>query len=71
MLIIILLIFLIIVIMFLLKRHENFSGEYMSIVDPYSLYLWADISAREDLWNYDHTRKLYYYRDMVPQRYKE
>ena len=40
-------------------------GEYMSIVDPYSIPLWLNTSAKEDLWNYNHTRKLYYYRDMI------
>ena len=55
------------------QRQESFCspGEYMSIVDPYSIPLWLNTSAKEDLWNYDHTRKFYYYRDMVPQKYKE
>lgn len=53
---------------------ENFNpnpGSYLSIVDPFSLYLFQDISAKEDWWNVTHQRKLYYYRDYVPQYYKD
>ena len=43
----------------------------LSYIDPNSLYLWADISEKEDWWNKTHGRKLYYYNDMVPPYYKD
>ena len=43
----------------------------LTIIDPYSLYLFADASKKEDWWNDTHARKLYYYRDYVMQTYKE
>ena len=46
-------------------------GEYLSIVDPYSIPLWQDASRREDLWNHKNTWKLNYYRDLVPKTCKE
>ena len=61
---------LLLLIIFLMKRREPFA-QYLTIVDPYSIYLHKDISQKEDWWNYDHNRKLYYYDNMVPQRYKE
>jgi len=45
--------------------------KYLSIIDPYSLYLHKNISEKEDWWNKTHARKLYYYRDYIPQFYKE
>ena len=68
--IIIILLLLLLLIMFLKRSQENFA-QHLTIVDPYSLYLHKDISEKEDWWNYDHNRKLYYYHNMVPQRYKE
>lgn len=75
---IILVIILILALVFILKRsNESFDGQicmdkfYPTIVDPYSIFLHRNISEKEDQWNYGHSRKLYYYRDLVPQRYKE
>lgn len=75
---IILIILLIIIILLALfnfnKYNESFNpnpGSYLSIVDPYSLYLFKDISEKEDWWNKTHSRKFYYYHNYVPQYYKE
>jgi len=42
----------------------------LSYIDPNSTYLWEDISEKEDWWNKTHSKKLYYYADMVPPMYK-
>ena len=56
--------------MYLNKQYkENFVN--LSIVDPYSLYLHADISDKEDWWHHTHTKNMYYYHNMVPIHYKE
>ena len=74
---IILLVILIMLLVSVFKRNEGFDGEicmdefYPTIVDPYSIFLHKNASEKEDWWNYDHNRKLYYYRNMVSQRYKE
>ena len=52
------------------NNKEPFCG-VLSIVNPYSLYLHADIMKKADWWNATHRRKLYYYHNMVPQHYKE
>ena len=70
MLIIILVIALILIFLLSRSRKEQFSCG-LSIVDPFSLALHKDISEKADRWNYNHNRKLYYYRDLVPIRYKE
>ena len=74
MIIIFLIIILLAVTILYYSHIENFDpnpGSYLSIVDPFSLYLFQDISAKEDWWNVTHQRKLYYYRDYVPQYYKD
>lgn len=43
----------------------------LSYIDPNAPYLWEDISEKEDWWNKTHSKKLYYYADMVPQYMKE
>ena len=53
------------------RSQEEIPGSYLSIVDPYSLYLFKDISEKEAWWNKTHARKFYYYRDYVPPYYKE
>lgn len=70
---IILLIILIVLISILIlyKNKETFPGSYMTIVDPYSLFLHKDISEKADWWNYLHNQKLYYYRDYVNMDQKE
>ncbi len=71
MILILLLIFIILLLIITYNKKEYFNGAYMSIVDPYSLYLHKDISAKADWWNYIHNRKLYYYRDYVNMSNKE
>ena len=43
----------------------------LSYIDPNCVYLWKDISEKEDWWNKTHAKKLYYYDDMVPPYIKE
>ena len=66
--IIIILILVIVVLMFSNDKVEKFE---IPIINPYSLDLHADASLREDLWNFAHTRKLYYYDNVVPFHFKE
>jgi hypothetical protein len=66
-LIIILLIILIILLSINYKR-ENFA---IPCIDPYSLYLHADATRREEIWQLAHKKKLYYYDNIVPQHFKE
>jgi hypothetical protein len=52
------------------SKREGFCT-YLSIVDPYSLYLHDNIMPKAEWWNDSHRRKFYYYHDYVPQYYKE
>lgn len=57
-----------IIIWLSIKKVENFG---IPLIDPYSVYLHADISKREDIWKLAHTKKLYYYDNIVPYHFKE
>lgn len=70
MIFIILIILIILVFGVITFRRENFASN-LTIVDPYSLYLHQNIMEKADWWDQTHSRKLYYYHDMVPQHYKE
>lgn len=50
--------------------NETFIGN-LTIVDPYSIYLYDDITEKQNWWNVTHSKKLYYYHDYVPQYLKE
>lgn len=69
MLFIIIVIFIVLVLLY--KNNNEFFVSNLSIVDPSPLYLFKDITQKEDWWNNTHGRKLYYYRDYVPEYYKE
>lgn len=66
--IIIILLLILLISLSLNYKTENFA---IPIIDPYSLYLHADTTRREDIWNEAHTRKLYYYDNIVPYHFKE
>ena len=60
-----------IILLFLFKPYNEPFVSDLTIINPYSLYLFRDISRKEAWWNKTHGRKLYYYRDYVPQIFKE
>jgi len=53
--ILLIILLLILLIVLILIRKEHFNGAFMTIVDPYSLYLHKHISDKETRWNYLHT----------------
>ena len=64
------LIIILVILWYISNRSEPFANN-LTIIDPYSLYLFKDISRKEDWWNKTHGRKLYYYRDYTLPVYKE
>lgn len=64
-------VFLLFFIMYIYWPYQESFATDLSIVDPFSLYLHKDISEKEDWWHKTHTRKFYYYHDMVPFHYRE
>lgn len=64
------LIIMITVIYICLNKKDTFISN-LSSIDPLPVYLHKTISDKEDYWHNTHSRKLYYYRDMIPQHYKE
>ncbi len=65
----IIIIVLVLLIIYLTRYNvENFE---IPFTDPYSLYLHADTTRREEIWNLAHTNKLYYYYHEVPHRFTE
>lgn len=71
---IIILIILVVIILMYKNQSESFTTNLvtdLSYIDPNCVYLWKDISEKEDWWNKTHGKKLYYYRDYTPQYYKE
>ena len=66
--IIIITIFVLLAILMLLPRKETFA---IPIIDPYSLFLHADATRREEIWRLAHTKKLYYYTNAVEEKWKE
>lgn len=68
----ILIIIITILILIYLKSFKNETFvSYLSIVDPFSLYLHKNITEKEDWWNETHAKNFYYYQDYVPQIYME
>ncbi len=65
--IIIILIIVLVAICFKNKK-EHFD---IPLIDPYSLYLHQDISLRENTWNMEHSKKLYYYDNVEPYHFKD
>jgi hypothetical protein len=59
---------LLLIIYYYKYKVEKFAIPY---IDPYSLYLHADITKKEETWRRQHRRKLYYYDDIIPQRFKD
>ena len=55
----------------LFSRVGQVEGFEIPLINPYSLYLHDDITRRERLWNRCHSKKLYYYANVEPQRFKE
>ena len=63
----------ILVIIMLVTYFKYIKVEHFDIplINPYSLYLHQDITQREDTWNLAHAKKLYYYDNVVPYRFKD
>jgi hypothetical protein len=60
-------IIIIILLLFFFNTYNESFVSNLTIIDPYSVYLFADTSKKEEWWNDTHARELYYYRDYVPQ----
>lgn len=65
---IIILLLILILLLSINYRRENFG---IPCIDPYSLYLHANITRREDIWQNAHKKKLYYYDNVVPYHFTE
>lgn len=50
----------VIVAIYAYTRYTEHFVSYLSIVDPTSLYIYPDISEKEDWWTYMHTKKQIY-----------
>lgn len=56
----IIIIAILIILYLFMQQREPFINN-LTIVNPYSLYLWSDISKKEDWWNFLHVRPQIYF----------